>query len=51
MADKRYLPVAPAATIQVSASVIVTSILTPMLTSWWYARWNKARVKKVTIAL
>ena len=30
--------VAPAATVQVAASVIVTAILTPLLTAWWYRR-------------
>jgi 2-keto-3-deoxygluconate permease len=38
MADNTYLPVAEAATVQVAASVIVTAILTPLLTSWWYKR-------------
>ena len=38
MADNSYLPVAEAATVQVAASVIVTAILTPLLTSWWYKR-------------
>jgi 2-keto-3-deoxygluconate permease len=38
MADKTYLPVAEAATVQVAASVIVTAIMTPLLTSWWYKR-------------
>jgi 2-keto-3-deoxygluconate permease len=38
MADKTYMPVAEAATVQVAASVIVTAILTPLLTSWWYKR-------------
>jgi len=38
LADKTYLPVAEAATVQVAASVIVTAILTPLLTSWWYKR-------------
>ena len=36
MADTTYAPVAEAATVQVAASVIVTAILTPLLTSWWY---------------
>jgi 2-keto-3-deoxygluconate permease len=47
MADKSYLPIAAAATVQVSASVIVTAILTPLLTSWWFKRLNKAREAKV----
>jgi 2-keto-3-deoxygluconate permease len=38
IADKSYMPVAEAATVQVAASVIVTAILTPLLTSWWYKR-------------
>ncbi len=38
MADTTYVPVAEAATVQVAASVIVTAILTPLLTSWWYKR-------------
>jgi 2-keto-3-deoxygluconate permease len=41
MADSSYLPVAEAATVQVAASVIVTAILTPLLTSWWYKRLIK----------
>jgi len=44
MADRRYAAVAAPATIQVSASVIVTAILTPLVTSWWYKRLNKNRV-------
>jgi 2-keto-3-deoxygluconate permease len=50
MADKSYLPIAAAATIQVSASVIVTAILTPLLTSWWYKRLSKAREAKASAA-
>jgi 2-keto-3-deoxygluconate permease len=50
MADKSYAPVAGAATVQVAASVIVTAILTPVLTSWWYKRVNKAREAKAAIA-
>jgi 2-keto-3-deoxygluconate permease len=30
--------VAAAATVQVAASVIVTAILTPFLTAWWFRR-------------
>jgi 2-keto-3-deoxygluconate permease len=43
MADTSYAPVASAATVQVAASVIVTAILTPLLTSWWYKRVLKER--------
>jgi 2-keto-3-deoxygluconate permease len=50
MADKSYVPIAAAATVQVSASVIVTAILTPLLTSWWYKRINRARVAKALAA-
>ncbi len=45
MADKSYMPVAEAATVQVAASVIVTAILTPLLTSWWYKRLLRQEVR------
>jgi 2-keto-3-deoxygluconate permease len=38
LADPSYALIAPAATVQVAASVIVTAILTPILTTWWYKR-------------
>ncbi len=43
LADKSYMAIAPAATVQVAASVIVTAILTPLLTSWWYRRVVRQR--------
>jgi len=43
LADPPYALIAPAATIQVAASVIVTAIGTPLLTSWWYRRVQKRR--------
>ena len=43
LADTSFAPVAAAATIQVTASVIVTAILTPLLTAWWYRRVARAR--------
>ena len=46
LADKSYMPVAEAATVQVAASVIVTAILTPLLTSWWYKRLVRERQAK-----
>jgi 2-keto-3-deoxygluconate permease len=46
LADKSYMPVAEAATVQVAASVIVTAILTPLLTSWWYKRVQREREAK-----
>jgi 2-keto-3-deoxygluconate permease len=46
LADKSYIPVAEAATVQVAASVIVTAILTPLLTSWWYRRVAREREAK-----
>jgi 2-keto-3-deoxygluconate permease len=45
LADPAYAAVAPAATIQVTASVIVTAILTPLLTSWWYRRVTKLELR------
>jgi 2-keto-3-deoxygluconate permease len=46
LADTSYARVAAAATVQVAASVIVTAILTPLLTSWWYRREMKGRAAK-----
>src|SRR6187399_904842 len=43
LADPHYLPVAEAATVQVAASVIVTALLTPLLTSWWFKRVTRTR--------
>jgi 2-keto-3-deoxygluconate permease len=38
LADPSYVAIAPVATVQVAASVIVTAILTPILTQWWFKR-------------
>ena len=38
LADPSYAAVAGAATVQVAASVIVTALLTPLLTSWWFKK-------------
>jgi 2-keto-3-deoxygluconate permease len=38
LADPSYAAVAGAATVQVAASVIVTALLTPMLTAWWFRK-------------
>jgi 2-keto-3-deoxygluconate permease len=46
LADPSFAPVAGAATVQVAASVIVTAILTPLLTSWQYKRVLKKRLSK-----
>jgi 2-keto-3-deoxygluconate permease len=43
LADPSYAAIAPAATVQVAASVIVTAILTPLLTSWWFKRVTRSR--------
>jgi 2-keto-3-deoxygluconate permease len=42
LADPSFAPIAPMATVQVAASVIVTAILTPVLTAYMYRR-TKAR--------
>jgi 2-keto-3-deoxygluconate permease len=49
MADPAYAAIAPVATIQVAASVIVTAILTPILTSWMYKRVHKERANKAAV--
>jgi 2-keto-3-deoxygluconate permease len=46
LADPSYAAIAPAATVQVAASVIVTAILTPFLTSWWFKKSAKRRAAK-----
>ena len=38
--------IAPVATIQVAASVIVTAVLTPILTAWMYRKVQKERGKQ-----
>lgn len=38
LADPSYAAVAGAATVQVAASVIVTALLTPLLTTWWFKK-------------
>ena len=43
MADVTYVHIAPIATVQVTASVIVTAVLTPILTSWMYKRVQARR--------
>jgi 2-keto-3-deoxygluconate permease len=43
LADTSFAPIAAAATVQVTASVIVTAILTPLLTAWWYRRLARTR--------
>jgi 2-keto-3-deoxygluconate permease len=43
MADPTYAAIAPIATVQVAASVIVTAVLTPLLTSWMFNRVQKQR--------
>jgi 2-keto-3-deoxygluconate permease len=43
LADPTYAAIAAAATIQVAASVIVTAVLTPILTSFVYKRVQKKR--------
>ena len=46
LADTSFAPVAAAATVQVTASVIVTAILTPLLTAWWYRKVERSRALK-----
>jgi 2-keto-3-deoxygluconate permease len=43
LADPHYALIAPVATVQVAASLIVTAILTPLLTSWVYRRVQAQR--------
>jgi 2-keto-3-deoxygluconate permease len=50
LADPSFTAVAPAATVQVAASVIVTAILTPVLTSWWFRRRLRLRASSVPVS-
>jgi 2-keto-3-deoxygluconate permease len=43
LADPTYAAIAPIATVQVAASVIVTAVLTPMLTAWMYRKVQAKR--------
>src|SRR5262245_58299156 len=49
LADPTYAAVAPAATVQVAASGIVTAVLTPFLTSWWFKRLARQQERMVTL--
>ena len=49
LADPTFVPIAPTATVQVAASVIVTAVLTPLLTSWWFRRRRGAMDRKVSV--
>jgi 2-keto-3-deoxygluconate permease len=51
LADPSFAAVAPAATVQVTASVIVTAILTPLLTAWWSRRVASGQKQKAGPAL
>lgn len=46
MADPTYTAIAPIATLQVAASVIVTAILTPLLTTYIYKQVKKKKVEE-----
>src|SRR5271165_1425758 len=50
LADRSYAGIAPAATVQVAASVIVTAILTPLLTAWMFRKVTKERAAIVAAA-
>ena len=43
LADPTYAAIAPVATVQVTASLIVTAVLTPLLTAWMYRKAQKER--------
>ena len=51
LADPTYAPIASAATVQVAASVIVTAILTPLLTSWYYKRVQRQRQERAAVVV
>ena len=51
LADPSYAPIAAAATVQVAASVIVTAILTPVLTAWWFRKMSRENKNTQSMAL
>ncbi|EKS29617.1 2-keto-3-deoxygluconate permease [Afipia felis] len=48
-ADHSYAAIAPVATVQVAASVIVTAVLTPLLTAWMYRKVQKETETKTVV--
>jgi 2-keto-3-deoxygluconate permease len=50
LADHNYVGIAPAATVQVAASVIVTAVLTPLLTAWMFRKVSKERAAKAAFS-
>ncbi len=46
LADPTYAAIAPIATVQIAASVIVTAVLTPVLTAWMYKKVQRERAAK-----
>jgi 2-keto-3-deoxygluconate permease len=51
LADPSYAAIAPLATVQVAASVIVTAILTPVLTAFIHRRLKRAEQRKPQAAV
>jgi 2-keto-3-deoxygluconate permease len=51
MADPSFAPIAAAATVQVAASVIVTAILTPVLTAWWFRKMSRENKSMQSMAM
>jgi 2-keto-3-deoxygluconate permease len=47
LADPTYAAVAPVATVQIAASVIVTAVLTPLLTAWMFRKVQRERASEV----
>ena len=45
LADHSYAAIAPAATVQVAASVIVTAVLTPILTAWIFRKEQRKQMR------
>ncbi|MGA2894329.1 MAG: 2-keto-3-deoxygluconate permease [Xanthobacteraceae bacterium] len=43
LADPSYAAIAPIATVQIAASVIVTAVLTPLLTAWMFRKVQRER--------
>jgi 2-keto-3-deoxygluconate permease len=51
LADPTYAAIAPVATVQVAASVIVTAVLTPILTAWMFRKVQRERAADAAAAV
>lgn len=49
-ANRQYASAGQSATVLVAASVVVTSMLAPLMTAWWHGRMTRRRAKQAVYA-